>query len=291
MWPMPVSELLEDGSTRLSDDAGAFVFRRPRPGVLVVRFVGRDGGQFGETPFEEMEAEAARFGPLHIFLDTSLADGADSEVVARWTNWLRALPVWVRTIEILHGSEMTGLNVAIAAHLARRDRLKAYADPPRFVAAIRQAAPSFAGFDVPLPPPCPSVRHEHRDGRDIFRSDSASLSVRSTGPGRVLLTLSGYDRGEFGGIPFDEIRRRTDPRLGLHLLLDLRDARGAAPHVAEGWTYWFATNRHSLKGVDVLVDNRTVHAAVAFAQHVSGTHGLVRIHRDPVRFDEALARS
>ena len=291
MWSMPVSELLEDGSTRLSDDDGSFVFRRPRPGILVVRFVGQDSGQFGEGPFEEMEAEAARFGPLHIFLDTSLADVTEVDVVTRWTSWLRALPVWVRAIEILHGSQVTGLSVAIAAHLARRDRLKAYADQPRFEAVIRQAAPSFVGLDAPLPAALPTVRHEHHDGRDTFRSDSASLSVRSAGPGRVMLTLGGFDRGEFGGTPFDEIRRRTDPHLGLHLLLDLRDARGAARHVADCWTQWFATHRPSLKAVDVLVGSRGVHVAVAVAQHFSGTDDLVRIHRDPARFDEATARS
>ena len=289
---MPVRELLEDGSTRLHDDEGAFVFRRPRPGALVVRFVGRDSGQFGEKPFEEMEAEAARFGPLHIFLDTSPADVTEVDVVTRWTSWLRSLPVWVRAIEILHGQQMTGLNVAIAAHLARRDRLKAYADQPRFEAAIRRVAPSFVGLDAPLPAALPAVRHEHHEGgHDIYRSDSASLSVRSAAPGRVILTLGGFDRGEFGGTPFDEIRRRTDPRLGLHLLLDLRDARGAARHVADGWTQWFATHRRSLKAVDVLVDSRGVHVAVAFAQHFSGTDDLVRIHRDPARFDEATARS
>lgn len=289
---MPASEFLEDGSTHLYDDAGAFVFRRPRPGVLVVRFAGRDTGQFGERPFDEMEAEAARFGPLRIFLDTSPADVAEVDVVARWSSWLRALPVWVQAIDILHGSEMTGLNVAIAAHLARRDRLQSYADPQRFVARIRQEDPPFSGLDAPLAPPLPPVQHErHPDGSDTFCSPSARLAVRSAAPGRMVLTLGGYDRGEFGGTPFDEIRRRTDPRLGLHLLLDLREARGAARHVADGWTHWFATHRRSLNAVDVLVDDRSVHAAVAFAQHRSDTHDLVRIHRDPARFDEALAPS
>ena len=289
---MPVSELLEDGSTRLYNGDGAFVFRRPRPGILVVRFVGRDRGQFGERPFEEMEAEAARFGPLHVYLDTSLAEVSGVDVVARWTSWLRCLPAWIRAIDILHGSEMTGLNVAIAAHLARRpDRLTAYADAERFVAAIRQAVPSFAGLEAPLPPPLPPVRQEHHHDSDVFRSDSASLAVRSAGRGRVMMTFGGYDRGEFGGTPFDEIRRRTDARLGLHLLLDLREARGAARHVADGWTHWFATQRRVLRAVDVLVDSRSVYTAVAYAQHVSGTQDLIRIHRDPARFEEGMARS
>ena len=64
-------ELFEDGSTRLSIAEAAFVFRRPRPGVLVVTGTGWDRGQFGDVPFEEIEAEGARFGPLELFIDTS----------------------------------------------------------------------------------------------------------------------------------------------------------------------------------------------------------------------------
>lgn len=132
-----VRELLEDGSTLLSDDDGAFLFRRPRPGLLVIGISGRDVGQFGEAPFEEMEAEAARFGRLAIYLDTSATDVAGADVVTRWTGWLRQLPVWVRSLDILHGRETTGLNVAIAAHLARRPgRLTAHDDRQRFAKAV-----------------------------------------------------------------------------------------------------------------------------------------------------------
>jgi hypothetical protein len=284
--------LLEDGSTRLSDPDGAFLFRRPRPGVLLIAISGRDVGQFGEIPFEEMEAEAARFGPLAIYLDTSGAEVAGAEVVTRWTGWLRQLPVWVRSLDILHGGETTGLNVAIAAHLARRPgRLTAHDDRERFVRAVRQAAPSFSGPDVPPPPPLPAVRREHHGDSDVFRAGTATLTVRSLGPARVLVTIGGYDRGEFGGTPFDEIHRRTDARPGLQLLLDLREARGAAAHVAEAWTQWFATHRRAMSSVDVLVDSQSVHVAVNFAQHLSGTGDLIRIHRDATRFEEAMARS
>lgn len=289
---MPVRELLEDGSTRLYDSDGAFLFRRPRPALLVVGFAGRDLGQFGEGPFEEMEAEAARFGPLHLYMDTSHAEVSDVDVVNRWTGWLRHLPVWVRTLDLLHGSEMTGLNVAIAAHLAHRPgRVKAYTNPQRFVTVLRQALPSFAGLDAPLPPALPAVQQGQDHGSDVFRSGSATLAVRSLAPGRVLMTFSGYDRGEFGGTPFDEIRRRTDPRIGLHLLLDLREARGAAAHVAEAWAQWFATHHHALRAVDVLVNSHSVQFAVSFAQHVSGTRNLIRVHRDPIRFAESMDRS
>jgi hypothetical protein len=105
------------------------------------------------------------------------------------------------------------------------------------------------------------------------------------------MTISGYDRGEFGGTPFDEIHRRIDPRVGLHLLLDLREARGATAHVADAWAQWFAAHRRDLRSVDVLVNVQSVHVAVTFARHLSGTGDLIRIHRDAARFDEAMARS
>ena len=61
--------------------------------------------------------------------------------------------------------------------------------------------------------------------------------------------------------------------------------------MAEAWTQWFATHRRTMRWVDALVDSQSVHVAVNFAQHLSGTGDLIRIHRDAARFEEAMARS
>ena len=285
-------ELLEDGSSRLFDAEAAFLFRRPRPGVLVVSGSGRDRGQFGDVPFEEIEAEAARFGPLDLFIDTSGLEFADGAVVGRWTAWFRQLPPSVRSLGILHGAEMTGLNVAVAAHLARHSgRLRVHPHRSRFEHDIRQVARDFAGLDAPLPLALPPARDtETTAGVVTLEATSARLEVRPIGVGRVLATIEGYDRGEFGRTPFDEIHRLARTGSGWRLFLDLRAARGATAHVADAWTRWFASQRGVLEAVDVLVESRSVHVAVSYAQHSSGTHHLIRVHRDPTSFEAAVAR-
>jgi hypothetical protein len=282
-------ELLEDGSTRLIDAEGALLFRRPRPGVLVMSGSGRDRGQFGDVPFRDIEAEASRFEPLDLFIDTSGLDFVDSAVVSRWTAWLRELPASVHSLGILHGADMTGVNVAVAAHLARHaGRLRVHPDRTRFEDDIHRVAPMFAGLDAPLAPAMtPARRTETADGGVILEASSARLEVRPLRVGHVVVTIEGYDRGEFGATPFDEIHRRAGAQTGWRLFLDLRSARGAAAHVADAWTRWFASQRPALEAVDVLVESRTVHVTVSYARHVSGTHHLIRVHRDQGSFEAA----
>jgi hypothetical protein len=286
-------ELLEDGSNRLIDAEGALLFRRPRPGVLVMSGSGRDRGQFGDVPFRDIEAEAFRFRPLDLFIDSSGLDLADRAVVSRWTAWLRELPGSVQSLGILHGSGMTGVNVAVAAHLARHPgRLRVRRDRARFEQDIHEVAPSFAGLDAPLAPALTPARHtETADGRALLEASSARLEIRSLRVGRVVVTIEGYDRGEFGATPFDEIHRRAGTQSGWRLFLDLRSARGAAAHVADAWTRWFASQRPALEAVDVLVESRTVHVAVTYARHVSGTHHLISVHRDQASFEAAKGRA
>jgi hypothetical protein len=285
-------ELFEDGSNRLIDAEGAFLFRRPRAGVLVMSGSGRDRGQFGDAPFRDIEAEAVRFGPLDLFIDASALDFVDGDVVSRWTVWLRELPGSVQSLGILYGADVTGLNVAVAAHRARLPgRLRVHPDRVRFEHDIRRVAPDFAGLDAPLAPLlAPARQMDAAAGGVILEAPSARLEVRRLRVGRVLVTIEGYDRGEFGAAPFDEIHRRAGTHAGWRLFLDLRAARGATAHVAEAWTRWFASQRPALEAVDVLVESRTVHVAVSYARHVSGTHQLIRVHRDPASFEAAKDR-
>jgi hypothetical protein len=285
-------ELFEDGSSRLSDADGTFMFRRPRPGVLVVTGTGSDRGQFDELPFAEIEAEGARFGPLELFIDTSGLEFVERAVVNRWTTWLQHLPNSVGSLGIVHGGEMTGLNVAVAAHLARQSgRLRTYPDRGRFEQAIRQADSGFAGLDTPPPAVLrPARRTETAAGVVALEATSARLEIQPLFAGRVLVTIEGYDRGEFGGTPFDEIQRCVGTEREWRLFLDLRAARGATGPVAAAWTRWFASHRHVLQAVDILAESQTVHVAVSYAHHSSGTHHVARVHRDPESFRAALAR-
>ncbi len=285
-------ELFEDGSTRLSIAEAAFVFRRPRPGVLVVTGTGWDRGQFGDVPFEEIEAEGARFGPLELFIDTSGMEFVERAVVSRWTAWLQQLPASVGSLGILHGEEMTGLNVAVAAHLARQSgRLRTHPDRRPFEEAIRQAAADFAGLDSPLPAVlAPARRKETASGVVTLEATSARLDIQPLSAGRVLVTIEGYDRGEFGGTPFDEIHRCIGSAPEWRLFLDLRAARGATGPVSSAWTRWFASHRHVLRAVDILAESQTVHVAVSYAHHSSGTHQVARVHRNPESFRDALPR-
>lgn len=283
-------ELYEDGSTRMADADGAFLFRRPRAGVLVVSGSGRDHGQFESLPFDEMEGEALRFGPLDLFVDASQLDFAEQNVVSTWTKWMRQLPTAVQSLTVLHGSEMTGLGVAVAAHLARHSRrIRSQAHRLGFEDGVRAVAPSFAGLDAPLPDRLPWARRTVDGDAVTLEGSTAQFTVRRLGPARILAHIEGFDRGEFAGHPFDEIQRLVTTRSTFALFLDLRRAEGAAGHVAGAWTRWFSSHRHELEAVDVLAGSQSVRLAVAYAQRQSKVDDLIRVHRDAARFDAAVA--
>jgi hypothetical protein len=102
--------------------------------------------------------------------------------------------------------------------------------------------------------------------------------------GALLVTVRGYDRGELGTSPLDELRMELMRYKPLELFFDARAAT-AAVRVSNEWTQFFAMHRNDLKRVSILVTTKTMNLTMSIAQHLSGTGNLIQIYSDPTLFD------
>ena len=80
-------ETLPDGSTRLSKGRCTFTFTLVAPRALRVEIRGRDTGQFGPAPLEEIRLHLGG-KPLELFVDASEADGPPPDVSEAWTRFM-----------------------------------------------------------------------------------------------------------------------------------------------------------------------------------------------------------
>jgi hypothetical protein len=119
-------------------------------------------------------------------------------------------------------------------------------------------------------------------------SDGAQFEFARSRPGRLLVTISGIDKGQFGAATLDEITASLDREGSLELFVDAREVVGAAVSVSDDWTRFFSVQRTRLRRVHVLVGSKAVKLTIAIAQHLSRTGDLIQIYSDPEIFDGRL---
>jgi hypothetical protein len=131
------------------------------------------------------------------------------------------------------------------------------------------------------------------DGSVRLSSGRCTFSFRRLRPGALLVTIDGYDQGQFGAAPVDEaaaeFSRTSEP---VRLYIDTRLASGPTTGVMETWTAWLAANRERLARVVVLVapESKLLHLTVSIAQHLSRTGDLLQICGDEAEFRRAVER-
>lgn len=113
-----VREISADSSVVLRDARCTFVFRRLRTGVLEVRIVGTDHGQFGTATIDEVALALLRERSLELFIDAS--EGAIPAVSASlaWTRFFELKRESLRRVTILTASKSVALTMAIVRHLS-----------------------------------------------------------------------------------------------------------------------------------------------------------------------------
>jgi hypothetical protein len=137
MPDLPIKREVTGAEVRLSAGNCAFVFRRPRPGVLHVVIDGLDNGQFGTTTLDEIRAEIGRNRPLELFVDAREAVGAAVSVSEEWTRFFSSRRGDLKRVHVLAGSKMVQLTVAIAQHLSRTgDLIQIHSDPEIFASRL-----------------------------------------------------------------------------------------------------------------------------------------------------------
>ena len=134
-------ETLPDGATILRSERCSHTFTRLRPGVLLLRIVGNDRGEFGDAPMDHVQAEMQRFRALEFFIDMSGVEGVVSRVREGWTEWLRLQQSGLTRVHMLTGgSRFVTTTVSVSKELSRTgEMIQIHTDPGRFAEAIARA--------------------------------------------------------------------------------------------------------------------------------------------------------
>ncbi|OJT19039.1 hypothetical protein BO221_36605 [Archangium sp. Cb G35] len=135
-------ETLEEGSVRLSSERCSYTYRRLRPGVVFIRLVGDDKGEFGDAPRDELREDLSRYAPVELFFEMDESTGANLPVQEAWTEWFSTWRPALKSVSILTRSKYMHVSVEIAKLFSRTGELiRVYLDPEPFHEAIQRAAP------------------------------------------------------------------------------------------------------------------------------------------------------
>jgi hypothetical protein len=127
-------------------------------------------------------------------------------------------------------------------------------------------------------------------GVRMLFGDTAFEFARPT-PSVLVITITGYDKGQFGTAALDEIASVLRVAAPVQLFIDARHAVGATVRVSQDWTSFFSRYRRELAHVHVLAGSKMVELTVAIARHLSHTGSLIQIYSDPAVFEDQLARA
>jgi hypothetical protein len=105
----------------------------------------------------------------------------------------------------------------------------------------------------------------------------------------LVVSITGYDKGQFGTAPLDEIASILRVAAPLQLFVDARNAVGATVRVSQDWTSFLSLHRQELGRVHVLAGSKMVELTVAIARHLSRTGSLIQIYSDPDIFEAQIA--
>jgi hypothetical protein len=135
-------ETLEEGSVRLSSEQCSFTYQRPRPGVVFIRIVGNDKGEFGTAPMDELREDISRYAPIELFFEMDEATGANLPVQEAWTEWFNHNRPALKSVSILTRSKFMHFTAEVVKFFSRTGELiRVYLDPEPFEEALLRAAP------------------------------------------------------------------------------------------------------------------------------------------------------
>jgi hypothetical protein len=140
-------ETMEDGAVRLASERCSFTYQRPRPGVVFIRIVGNDKGEFGTAPMDELREDLRRYAPIELFFEMDEEAGANMPVQETWTEWFSANRPALKSVSILTHSKYMHFTAEVVKFFSRTGELiRVYLDPAPFEEALLRAAPDASRF-------------------------------------------------------------------------------------------------------------------------------------------------
>ncbi len=127
------------------------------------------------------------------------------------------------------------------------------------------------------------------DGSVRISSGDSAFEFTRPKTGVLVVAITGYDKGQCGTAPLEEIDSVLRLVGSLQLFVDARSAVGATVRVSEDWTKFISRRKDELGRVHVLAGSKMVELTVAIARHLSRTGNLIQIYSDPGIFEAQLA--
>jgi hypothetical protein len=114
-----VREIASDGSIVIRDDRCACTFRRLRAGVIEVRIVGTDSGQFGTAVIDEVALALMRERPIELLLDAAEGSIRSVAVTTAWARFFEINRQNLARVTIFASSKATTLAMGLVRYLSK----------------------------------------------------------------------------------------------------------------------------------------------------------------------------
>ena len=121
-----------------------------------------------------------------------------------------------------------------------------------------------------------------------YEGVSAGLAIERPAAAVVVLSLTGWDTGEFGDAAMKEIAKDFAAGKPLQLFIDARAVKGASIDVSNDWALWLRANRPRFAHVSMLAGAPFVQLTAKFVQRFADLGEIMRIYTDAAAFDDAL---
>ena len=129
-----------DGEVRFQGVSCSISIARPRRGVVLVRFEGRDVGELGEAPFREIEKLMDGRSALELFIDARAAKGATTDVSGQWAQWLGDNKSRFRFVNMLVGTKFIQLSAEFVRKFANLgEKMRIFTDVAAFESELASA--------------------------------------------------------------------------------------------------------------------------------------------------------
>ncbi len=129
------------------------------------------------------------------------------------------------------------------------------------------------------------------DGLRLAIARGPCMVLTRLGPGLVLMSASGHDKGDFGSRPFEWLESEMGRHGRIEIFVDMRELFNATQTVADGWSKWIGRHRSHIARMSLLVSSKYVQMTVEVAKLFSRTGELMRVYTDAPTFSDAISQA
>ena len=125
----------------------------------------------------------------------------------------------------------------------------------------------------------------------VYEGIHCRLAIEQPAAGIIVLRLTGWDVGEFGAAPMNEIASLLGSGDSHQLFIDARQVKGATIDVSNDWALWLRANRRRFAHITMLTGAPFVQLTAKFVRRFAGLDDIMRVYTDAAAFDRLLSEA